>query len=260
VDDVVFSSFVKRAAFIFNYAIHLNDKGIHFPVYGICQGHEVITMAVAGHHHVIDHFRHPGQLDTVNIIETGKESRMWKDMSDEIAVFMREEKSVFYNHRFGFNMSLLEEDEKLNEFFIITAKGTDDNGKEFIAAMEAKEYPVYTVQYHPERVLSESKNKSVFSHPEEAIEAILHQGKIFIDEARKNKQRFVSEAVKELFLLDNHEHLYINVTWPKTFFYDRKSPISYHVDPEWSDDCGDNCDLDQYDCAHHNCNFINVEL
>jgi len=258
-DEVVFSNFTKRAIFVFNYAIHLNDKGIHFPVYGICQGFEISTMGVAGNHHVIDFYRHPGQLDTVDILEAGLESRMFKGMPDNVVAFMRDQRSVFYNHRFGFNMSLLEENEVLKNFFIITAKGADDNGKEFIAAMEAKEYPIYIVQYHPERVLSESNNKTVFSHPQEAVDAILHQGTFFVNEARKNQQKFSSMIVKDLFLLENHEHVYINITWPKTFFYDRKSPIIYHVDPEWSE-CSDNCDLDQYDCQGHDCQFINMDV
>jgi len=256
---VVFSNFTKRALFILNYVIHLNDKGIHYPLYGICQGHEIITMGVAGNHDVIDYFRHPGQLDVVDILAAGKESRMFSGMDDEVAGFMREERSVFYNHRFGFNMSLLEDNEELNNFFVITARGADDEGKEFIAAMEAKEYPIFTVQYHPERVLSEWKNKTVFNHPEEAVEAILHQANFFVNEARKNQQTFASEKIKQLFSLESHEHVYLNITWPKTFFYDQKSPIVYHVDPTWSS-CGDNCDLDQYDCNHQNCDFINMDL
>jgi gamma-glutamyl hydrolase len=255
-DDVEFSNFTKRAIFILNYVIHLNDKGIHYPLYGICQGHEIITMGIAGNHDIIDHYRHPGQLDTVNILAAGKESRMFKGMDDEISAFMRQERSVFYNHRFGFNMSLLEENKALDAFFTITAKGADDKGKEFVAAMEAKEYPIFTVQYHPERVLSEWKNKTVFSHPEEAVEAILHQGNFFVNEAKKNQNSFSNEKVKKVFALESHEHVYLNITWPKTFFYDQKSPIAYHVDPEWADCNGDSCELDQY----QNCDFVNVDL
>jgi len=257
--DVVFSNFTKRAIFVLHYVIHLNDKGIYFPFFGICQGFEIATMGIAGTHDIIDHFRHPGQLDTVNLIGAAKESRLWKGMPDHVAAFMRDQRSVFYNHRFGFNLSLLEENPVLNDFFIVTAKGADDNGKEFIAAMESKEYPIYIVQYHPERVLSEWNNKTVFSHPQEAVDAILHQGTFFVNEARKNQQNFTSEVVKNLFVLENHEHVYLNITWPKTFFYDKKSLIVYHVDPEWSD-CSDNCDLDQYDCQGHDCEFINIDL
>jgi len=255
-NDTVFSNFTKRTAFILNYAIHLNDKGIHFPVYGICQGHEVIAMGLAGRPHVIDHFVHPGQLDTVEITAEGFKSRMFRNMPHHLAEFIKGRRSMFYNHRYGFNSSLHDEHDVINSFFRVTAKAVDDNGKEFIAAMEAKDYPIYTVQYHPERVLSEWKNKSHFDHPDESAQAVLVQAMFFVSEARKNMQGFKAAESLERFLLSNHEQVYFNITWPRVHFYDKKSPISYHVNPNWSD----YSDGQEYDCRHHDCSFISLDL
>jgi gamma-glutamyl hydrolase len=255
-NDLAFTSFVKRAMFIIRYAISLNDKGIHYPVYGICQGHEVITMTIAETLHVIDHFRHPGQLDTVEITLEGQKSRMFRNMPDHLGEFIKDRRSQFYNHRYGFNMSLLADNELLNNFFTITAKGADDHGKEFVGAMEAKNYPIYTVQYHPERVLSEWNNKTHFDHPDEAAQAILVHAQFFLSEAIKNDQKFSSQETMEKFMLRNHEDVYINATWPKTYFYDKKSPISYHINLDWSD----YSDKDSYDCNHHDCSFISTDV
>jgi len=258
-NDMLFSNFTQRAIFILRYAIHLNDKGVHFPMYGICQGHEIISMGVAGTPHIIDHYKHPGQLDTVELTDFGKKSRMWSNMPDHIGEFISKRRSMFYNHRYGFNMSLLHENRVLHDFFEITAKGADDNGKEFIAAMEAKNYPIYTVQYHPERVLSEWNNKTHFHHPYEAVESIIVQASLFVNEAKKNDQRFLNEENFERVLLKNHEGVYLNVTWPNTYFYDKKSPIRYHVNPDWLD----NGDVDEYDCVdddnNGDCDSIQVD-
>jgi len=255
-NDIVFSNFTSRAAFILRYAIHLNDKGIHFPVYGICQGHEVLTLGIAGKPHVIDYFVHPAQLDTVEITSEGLHSRMFKSMPDNLSDFILQRRSMYYNHRFGFNMSLLEDNNAINDFFAITAKGADDNGKEFIAAMEAKNYPIYTVQYHPERILSEWKNKEHFDHPDEAAQAVIIQAEFLVSEAMKNNQSFYSEDTLNRFVLDNHEAVSFNLTWPRVYFYDHKSPIQYHINPEWpSVD-----ELDGYDCVDHDCSFINTDL
>jgi gamma-glutamyl hydrolase len=253
INDVRFSNFTQRAAFIFNYVIHLNDKGIHYPLYGICQGHEIIAMAFHQKPHIIDNYKHPGQLDTVEITFEGRQSRMFGNMPDHLVEFLKMERSMFYNHRYGFNTSLLMEQKAINDFFTITARGVDDNGKAFIAGLEAKDYPIYTVQYHPERVLSESMNKTQFKHPEEAVQAIIVQSMFFVSEAKKNNNKFRNEEAIEKFLLVNHEHVYMNTTWPKTFLYDKKSPITYHVNPDWSDgyildeyeclDCGSNIEL-----------------
>jgi gamma-glutamyl hydrolase len=220
-NDIVFTNFTQRASFIVAYAIHLNDKGIHFPVYGICQGFEVITMSLAGKPHIIDHFKHPVQHDSVEILETS--SRMYSTLQDHMVASMKEQQSMFYNHRYGFNMSLLSDNSDLDELFIITAKGKDDHGKEFIAGLEAKEYPIFIVQYHPERTLSEWLNKEHFSHPDEVGMAALSQAAFFVSEARKNKQKFLSNEALEYFLLSNHEAEYFNITWPRVYFYDKKS-------------------------------------
>lgn len=255
-NDVVFTNFTRRAAFILRYAMHLNDQGVHYPLYGICQGHEIIVMGLVGKPHVIDNYWHPGQLDTVEIIPEGRTSRMFSNMPDELAELIKNRRSTFYNHRYGFNTSLLHENDLLGNFFKLTAIGADDNGKEFIAGLEANDYPIYTVQYHPERVLSEWNNKTQFHHPDEVAQAMIVQSLFLVDEARKNDQTFKSEQALERFLLKNHEHVYFNTTWPKTFFYDKKSPINYHVNPEWQD-LGH---LDEYDCDNHDCQFISVDL
>jgi gamma-glutamyl hydrolase len=254
-EDLVFSNFTQRAVSIVKYALSLNDKGIHFPVYGICQGFEVITLSIAGNVKPIDHFVHPGQLDYVEITEEGQDSRMFAGMPDHLVDFLKDQKNMFYNHRYGFNMSLLENFKVLNDFFRITAKGSDDNGKEFVAGMEAKEYPIYIVQYHPERVLSEWKNKTVFDHPEDAAQAMIIHSVYLVSEAMKNNQKFEAVEVLERFKLDNHEHVYMNKTWPRTHFYDKKSLIKYHVNPDWKEYSQDN-----YDCATHDCSFITSEL
>jgi len=245
IDDIVFNSFTKRAAFIFNYIIHLNDKGIHYPLFGICQGHEIITMALHQSPHVIDHFMHPGKLDKVEITPTGRQSRMFSSMPDHIAEFIKNEKSQFYNHHYGFNTSLLKQHKHIDDFFTITSVGLDDNGKEFIAGLEAKNYPIYTTQYHPERVLSEWNNKTQFKHPEEAVQAILVHATFFVSEAKKNDNKFINDQAIHKFLVVNHEHVYMNVTWPKTYFYDKKSPITYHVEHGVSEGTAP---LDEYDC------------
>jgi len=254
VDDVVFNAFAKRAAFIFNYVIHLNDKGIHYPLYGICQGHELIAMAFNQKPHIIDNFKHPGQLDKIEITASGRNSRMFGNMPDHLAEFIKNERSQFYNHRYGFNTSLLKENKHIDDFFTITAVGVDDNGKEFIAALEAKNYPIYTTQYHPERVLSEWNNKTQFTHPEEAVHAIIVHAMFFITEAKKNENTFKNDQAIHKFLLANHEHVYMNATWPKTYFYDKKSPITYHV----NSDVSDSAPLDEYNCPE--CNLPNEEL
>jgi len=254
-NEMLFSNFTKRVAFIVDQVMKMNDRGVHFPIYGVCQGHQVIPLAVFGKPSAIDHFLHYGQLDTLDFPIEGKESRMFRNMPNHLFSFLNSKKSMYFNHKYGFNASVLEEQKILEDFFFITAKGTDDNGKEFIAALEAKNYPIYTVQYHPERILAEWKNKTHYAHADEAAEAAIILAQFLVSEAKKNSNKFQSLEKLEKFLLANHEHVHVNVTFPKIYFYDKKSPITYHVNPDWSD----GAPLDEYDCEHHDCSFILTE-
>jgi gamma-glutamyl hydrolase len=247
-DNIVFTTFTERTALIVAYAIHLNDKGTHFPVYGICQGFEVITMGLVGRPHIIDNFKHPVQQDSVEILQ---KARMFSNMPDHFVESMKNQRSMFYNHRYGFNLSLLADNKALDDFFTITAKGIDDNGKEFIAGMEAKDYPIFIVQYHPERTLSEWRNKEHFNHPDDIGMAALTQAAFFISEATKNNQRFVSNEALEYFLMSNHEGVYFNVTWPRVYFYDKKSggiDITLAELSDWSDLDNYSCNEQDYEC------------
>jgi hypothetical protein len=80
-------------------------------------------------------------------------------------------------------------------------------------------------------------NNDHFNHADEAAQAVLVQAQFFVNEAKKNLHvhKFGDEKIFERFLLSSHEHQYFNITWPKVFFYDKKSPISYHVNPDWED-------------------------
>ena len=43
------------------------------------------------------------------------------------------------------------ENSKLNEFFNITSIAEDTNKKMFVNCIEAKNYPIFAVQFHPEK-------------------------------------------------------------------------------------------------------------
>ena len=43
----------------------------------------------------------------------------------------------------------------MDDFWTILATNTDKDGLEFISALEAKDYPFYATQFHPEKIAYE---------------------------------------------------------------------------------------------------------
>ena len=56
----------------------------------------------------------------------------------------------FNNHVHGISLRDFRKNENLNSFYNITATSIDDNNKEYVAAIEAKNYPIYGTQWHPD--------------------------------------------------------------------------------------------------------------
>jgi GMP synthase-like glutamine amidotransferase len=60
-------------------------------------------------------------------------------------------KSCNNNHEYGISPVDFLQNDHLRRFYNITATSIDNNGKEYVAAIEGKFHPVYGVQWHPER-------------------------------------------------------------------------------------------------------------
>lgn len=87
----------------------------------------------------------------------------------------------------------------LNDFYSILSTNFDRNGREFVSSIEAKRYPFYAVQYHPEKNNFEygtfpSDQYDIpfesIPHSFEAVTFSFHLATVFVNEARKNLHRY----------------------------------------------------------------------
>jgi gamma-glutamyl hydrolase len=76
----------------------------------------------------------------------------------------------------------------LNESFAITSTNYDRDGHLFVSSMEARDFPFYGVQWHPERNNFGCDVNA--SHTPEAIDVSYSMAKFFVSEARKNGHTF----------------------------------------------------------------------
>ena len=54
-------------------------------------------------------------------------------------------------HHDGVEPSVFEASNNLNQFFKMLSTNVDRNGKPFASSIESRDYPIYGVQWHPER-------------------------------------------------------------------------------------------------------------
>ena len=102
------------------------------PIFGICLGHQAITVAFGG------------KVDRANEIVHGKTSKITHSGSD----IFKGIPAIFEATRYH---SLVAMEDYFPEELKVTAK--TDNG--LIMALEHQEYPVFGVQFHPESIVTE---------------------------------------------------------------------------------------------------------
>lgn len=80
---------------------------------------------------------------------------------------------------------------------------SDWNGMEFISSIEHRYYPFYGIQFHPEKNLYEWVRNKNISHTANAIEVSQYFAEFFIDEARKNDNRFKDSTTEDKYVIYN---------------------------------------------------------
>lgn len=159
--------FISNITKIFELSL---EKKEYFPIWGTCFGFEMLLFLVGGFTTLKGYDAHG--FYPMKITDEGHSSRMMRSFSKEYKVYLEKKKSTMQNHAYGISVEDFMSNLHLRRFYTILATSVDNSGKEYICAIEAKSYPIYGVQFHPER----QKTAGAFAD-------------FFISELKKNKHR-----------------------------------------------------------------------
>ena len=157
----------------------------YFPIWGTCFGFELL-MFLIGNFDKLKQYNAHG-FYPLRITPAGHESRMFKSFSPQYLHYLENNKSCNNNHEFGISPNDFTANEHLRRFYSVLATSMTDDGKEYVAAIEAKHYPIYGVQWHPER----QRTTGYFVD-------------FFISELKKNKHKCITRAYLRS-LIDPHK-------------------------------------------------------
>lgn len=140
------SSFVETVTRFFELSLGARE---YFPIWGTCFGYELLIAIISGGTRFK---KYPAQgLAPIKITDAGWKSRMFKGFTPEYLKYLETRNSTAQNHDFGISPKDFIECSDLRRFYDVIATAIDSNGREYVAAIEGKYYPVYGVQWHPER-------------------------------------------------------------------------------------------------------------
>lgn len=182
------SRYGSKVKLIVEKAKEMNDRGIHFPIWGVCLGFQAITCVESMDPKVLKtyHFDSMNVCDKLEFKVNPSESRQLRDFSQNLIEALKNEKITYNYHHDGVYPESFEENEVLRENYNLIATTTDRKGVEYAAIIEHKRYPIYAHQSHPEKIQFVNKEGLRIPKSKNATDAAKLLAKFFVSECRKN--------------------------------------------------------------------------
>eukprot|EP00347_Sterkiella_histriomuscorum_P007669 403348028 len=210
--------YYKTAKIIYDYAIQQKDSQRQqqtqqntdqgeFILMGVCQGYQLLSMLAAGDIYTLE------RIPALNVnrktnwtVHPTNQSRMFKTLTEEIIKGYEQQELAFHFHNFGISTSRFQSLPNLSNFFNVLQ--TDNlNGLDYVVAIEAKEYPIYGVLYHPEYQMLDHKQPFSNNRNLLTMKIAQHFSTFMNKEATKSKRILSSSKLSELFALQSLSRL-----------------------------------------------------
>ncbi|CDW80233.1 peptidase c26 family protein [Stylonychia lemnae] len=191
----VYEDFGKK---VFEKVKTLNDKGKIVPIWGTCLGFENLAMFVSDTPDtLLENFDSRNDLYNLEFQVDPTSTKMFGSMGSQAYIY--EQNPILFNyHIWGISPATFQNDKKLNDFYTVTSTSVDNGGKVFANTIEAKNYPFFGTQFHPEGPLNNNVDyaidRSLFS-----IQNNRYFGDFFVNQCRlSNNDRFTWEEYVQL--------------------------------------------------------------
>lgn len=223
-EDGSYTFTMNTACSLIKYIQKLNDEGLYYPIWATCQGFEILTLCMADDPDILLNFAgdNPSHMSTHMFTSQLSDSKMFNNdilYSKEIPSFFEKEAIALQAHHNGFEPSAFETNSGLKETFNVLATSLDKEGQEFVSIIEAKEYPFYGTQFHPEKNQFEWQQKQ-YTHSLNGIIANSYLSWFFVNETKRNHIGSTFEIYLRPYLIDNHDSEFADKIFEKIYLFD----------------------------------------
>ncbi|KAL4471799.1 hypothetical protein ABPG72_008817 [Tetrahymena utriculariae] len=179
--------FLQNALYIVQKAKNATDNGDYFPIWGTCMGFQLLTYIGSGLNSssLVERQTDKG---THNIHITDNQSNMFRNMPAQLANYAQTELALYYNHGTYVPLSAFN-NTKLSSNFKITSTATYiPQNYTFVNSIESINYPMYGVQFHPEKNIYEWKVAAPHDYQSEQVAQYF--ANFFVNQTRINSHSF----------------------------------------------------------------------
>jgi len=186
--------------FIVNYIVDENLKGNYYPLWGTCQGFQVIAMILANDYNLLTHCSQCLDKTKNHIFETSYDSKLFKDIDVDFRYKIENNQLSWYWHNWKIDAKAFQSNSLLTRFLTPITYSYDDAGTKYVSAFESPFLPIYAIQYHQEFASFEFID-NIANHGHDAVSLQLHLSNFFVNEARKNHNKFPDS---EDYVIENY--------------------------------------------------------
>lgn len=145
------NQWTRNADLILKYAKEQNDAGNPFPVFGTCLGFQLLSYLTSGYNSSIL-TRVNGDEAIIHPLFLLNDGYLFSTFtSAQRAKLTQGAGLMYFNHLWAVSTDTYNTNVNLKNFWNLIATATSPRNERFVAYFEAKKYPFYGVQFHPEK-------------------------------------------------------------------------------------------------------------
>ncbi|CAI5978516.1 unnamed protein product [Closterium sp. NIES-65] len=208
--DLVPGPFFSAVEKLLKMALAANDAGDYFPVQGTCMGMETLTIFFSQDFDILETkaFNAEDSPEALKFTsEEAKRRAYFSWMTPDLLDRIQKEKITMENHEDGTTVGRFLSNKRLKEFFHILTTSVDRNGTEYVTTIEARDYPIYGTQWHPEKTAFEWGLPHI-PHSAHAVAVCQATANFFVNEARRSTHRPESDEEMDEMLIYNYAPIF----------------------------------------------------
>jgi len=203
------TTYYDAAEYLFNLTLQANlERNVYMPLWGTCMGFQLLHILISGtgdEQYILERYDSWDISYNLNFSRDASQARMFQQAPPQVMETFAKQPVTMNYHRWGISPKTFYNNQKIYNFFNVLSVNEDNQQKTFISTVEAKnpQLPIYGTQWHPE-VPSFEFYKNKASHTAASIMSNNYMATFLVNEARKNNQKYATEAAEQAALIYNY--------------------------------------------------------
>ncbi|CAG2173037.1 unnamed protein product, partial [Oppiella nova] len=231
--DLLTSGYAKAGRLLWQLSTTV-FKDRKYPIWGTCLGFELITQFYANN--TLSDCDAIDVSNSLTFVEPIQDSRLLQDNS--IVEVLKEQEVTYNYHKKCLTLETFNKTPELHNNLRLLSTNKDKNGIDYVSMFESRDanYPIYGVQWHPEKNLFEFAYNAKYQnipHNSSAIKVSQYMSNFFVDECRKSVHPIVNAKEESDSLIYNYQPVYTgaktNYTYEQIYLFNSHKPNHWSV-------------------------------